>query len=99
VFGATLGSPEATGDQLVASAIRVGVGQQTYVHGFCDGAPWIVDPIAQRFGQPSRDVLDFYHLCDYLVDASTVCAPEHPKAWLEQQKQSCSGCTQSPPFL
>lgn len=87
VFGATFGSTDEAGEQLVASAIRVGMGQQTYVHGVGDGAPWIADQIAQRFGQPGRYVLDFYHLCDYLVDASAVCAPEHPKVWLEQQKQ------------
>lgn len=87
VFGATFGSTDAAGEQLVASAIRVGVGQQTYVHGVGDGAPWIADQIAQRFGEPGRYVLDFYHLCDYLVAASVVCAPENPKTWLEQQKQ------------
>jgi hypothetical protein len=87
VFGATLGSTNAAGEQLVASAIRAGVGQQTYVHGVGDGAPWITDQIAQRFGEAGRYVLDFYHLCDYLADASAVCAPENPKAWLEQQKR------------
>jgi hypothetical protein len=87
VFGATLGSPDEAGEQLLASAIRVGVGQQTYVHGIGDGAPWIADQIAQRFGEPGRYLLDFYHLCDYLVDASVVCAPENPKEWLEQQKR------------
>ena len=87
VFGATLGSTDEAGAQLVASAIRVGVGQQTYVHGIGDGAPWIANQIAQRLGQPGRYLLDFYHLCDYLVDASVVCAPDNPKAWLEQQKR------------
>ena len=87
VFGATLGSTDEAGEQLVASAIRVGVGQQTYVHGVGDGAPWIAEQIAQRFGQPGRYLLDFYHLCDYLADASTVCAPENPKTWLAQQKR------------
>lgn len=78
---------DEAGAQRVASAIRVGVGQQTYVHGIGDGAPWIADQIAQQLGQPGRYLLDFYHLCDYLVDASVVCAPDNPKAWLEQQKQ------------
>jgi hypothetical protein len=87
IFGATLGTVDETGEQLVASAIRVGVGQQTYVHGVGDGAPWIADQITQRFGEPGRYLLDFYHLCDYLAAASTVCAPETPKAWLEQQKR------------
>ena len=87
VFGATLGTTDETGEQLVNSAIRVGVGQRTYVHGVGDGAPWIADQIAQRFGEPGRYLLDFYHLCDYLADASTVCANASPKAWLEQQKR------------
>lgn len=87
VFGATLGTVDDAGEQLVASAIRVGVGQQTYVHGVGDGAPWIADQIAQRFGEPGRYLLDFYHLCEYLADASAVCAPENPQAWLEQQKR------------
>lgn len=87
VFGATLGTVDAAGEQLVASAIRVGVGQQTYVHGVGDGAPWIAEQVAQQFGQPGRYLLDFYHLCEYLADASRVCAPENPKVWLEQQQR------------
>jgi hypothetical protein len=54
VFGATLGTVDEAGEQLAASAIRVGVGQQTYVHGVGDGAPWIADQMAQRFGEPGR---------------------------------------------
>jgi hypothetical protein len=87
IFGATLGSVDEAGKQLLASAIRVGVGQQTDVHGLGDGAPWIADQIQQRLGEPGRFLLDFYHLCDYLAAASSVCAPEQPQAWLEQQKQ------------
>lgn len=86
VFGATLGTVDEAGEQLVSSAIRAGVGQQTYIHGVGDGAPWIADQIAQRFGEPGRYLLDFYHLCDYLADASVVCAPENPQTWLEQQR-------------
>jgi hypothetical protein len=86
------------GEQLVASAIRVGVGQLTDVHGLGDGAPWIADPIQQRFGKTGRFLLDFYHLCDYLAAASTVCAPEQPKAWLEQQKQRLK-CNQTQAVL
>jgi hypothetical protein len=98
VFGATLGNVDEAGEQLVASAIRVGVGQQTDVHGLGDGAPWIADQIQQRFGEPGRFLLDFYHLCDYLAAASTVCAPEQPKAWLEQQKQRLK-CNQTQAVL
>jgi hypothetical protein len=87
VFGATLGTVDQAGEQLVASAIRAGVGQQTDVHGVGDGAPWIAEQIAQRLGEPGRYLLDFYHLCEYLADASRVCAPDAPETWLEQQKR------------
>lgn len=87
VFGATLGSVDEAGEQLVASAIRVGVGQQTVVHGLGDGAPWIADQIQRRLGKPGHFLLDFYHLCEYLAAASPLCASEQAKPWLAQQKQ------------
>lgn len=87
IFGATLGTTDAAGEQLVASAIRAGLGQQTYVHGVGDGAPWIVNQIDQRLGEPGCYLLDFYHLCEYLAAASSVCAPDNSDAWMEQQKR------------
>ncbi len=59
LVGATLGSTDEAGEQLVASAMRVGLGQQTEVHGSGDGAPWIADPMSQRLGQPGRYLLVF----------------------------------------
>lgn len=87
IFGATLGTTDEAGEQLVTSAIRAGVGQQTYVHGVGDGAEWIANQIDQRFGDPGCYLLDFYHLCEYLAAASSVCAPDGSKAWMEQQKR------------
>lgn len=86
IFGATLGSPDEAGAQLLHSAIRAGLGETTFVHGVGDGAPWIASQMAARFGHPGRFLLDFYHVCDYLAAASQVCHPIDPKAWLEQQK-------------
>jgi hypothetical protein len=40
-----------------------------------------------RFGDPSRFLLDFYHVCDYLAEVSHVCEPNDPKDWMEQQKR------------
>ena len=61
MFRATLGTVDEAGDQLIASAIRVGVGQQTFVHGVGDGATWIAEQVNQRLGQPGCYLLDFYH--------------------------------------
>lgn len=87
VFGATLGTTHEAGAQLLASAIRAGLGQQTFVHGIGDGAPWIADQIDRCFGEPGRYLLDFYHLCEYLAAASSVCAPDASETWLEHQKR------------
>jgi hypothetical protein len=86
IFGSTFGSVDDAGAQLLHSAIRTGLGVETYVHGVGDGAPWIAIQMEVRFGTPGSFLLDFYHVCDYLADASHVCAPTNPKAWIEQQK-------------
>ena len=87
IFAATLGSVDEAGKQLLHSAIQAGLGPATFVHGVGDGAPWIAAQMEAHFGEPSRFLLDFYHVCDYLAAASHVCAPKTPDAWLEQQKK------------
>ena len=87
IFGSTLGSVDEAGAQLLHSAIRAGLSADTFVHGVGDGAPWIALQMEAHFGQPGRFLLDFYHLCDYLAQASLVCAPNDPQAWMTQQKR------------
>lgn len=87
IFGSTFGSVDEAGAQLLHSAIRAGLGVETFVHGVGDGAPWIASQMDAQFADPSRFLLDFYHVCDYLADASHVCAPNDPTAWMEQQKR------------
>jgi Uncharacterised protein family (UPF0236) len=87
IFGATLGTVDEAGAQLLHSAIRSGLGVETFVHGVGDGAPWIVMQMEARFGDPGRFLLDFYHVCDYLAEASHICAPNAPKSWMEEQKK------------
>lgn len=87
IFGSTFGSVDEAGAQLLHSAIRAGLGVETFVHGVGDGAPWIASQMNTRFGNQSHFLLDFYHLCDYLADASRVCAPNDSEIWMEQQKR------------
>ncbi len=87
IFAATLGNVDDAGAQLLHSAIRAGLGIETFVHGVGDGAPWIALQMETHFGDPGRFLLDFYHLCDYLAAASHVCAPHDPQAWMEHQKR------------
>ena len=86
-FGATLGDKDEAGDQLAHCAILAGTGEQTKLHCVGDGAPWICDQVDRVFGPQAKFLIDFYHLCEYLAAASKRCAPDHPSAWMEEQKQ------------
>lgn len=87
VFGATLGGPEAAGDQLAECAQRTGFGNRTQVHALGDGAPWIAEQVERVFGAQAQYLVDFYHWCDYLAAAAKPCAPGQAEAWFEHQKQ------------
>ncbi len=87
IFAATLGSVEQAGQQLLHTAIEAGLGVETFVHGVGDGAPWIATQMEAQFGEPSRFLLDFYHVCDYLAAASRFCDPQAPDDWMKQQKK------------
>ena len=87
-FGATFGTVEDAGDQLLDCAIAAGLGTNTQVHAVGDGAPWIANQVDAMFGEQATYLLDFYHLSEYLAAASVVCAPTSIKVWLEAQ-QDC----------
>jgi hypothetical protein len=86
-FAATLGSVDHAGQQWLHTAIQVGLGVDTFVHGVGDGAPWIATQMETHFGKPGRFLLDFYHVSDYLAAASHVCAPTAADDWLKQQQK------------
>ena len=87
VFGGTLGSTDETGDILLSCAIRSGMGRKTEVHCVGDGAPWIAQQTDRVFGEQGSFLIDFYHLCDYLSDASGVCSPSASDVFFTGQKQ------------
>lgn len=86
VYAATIGTPEQAGDQLLNCAIRAGLGTNTKVHGLGDGAPWIADQVALKFGLQANYTIDFYHVCDYLSAAGDVCAKQDKKLWMAEQQ-------------
>jgi hypothetical protein len=87
-FAATFGgSVEESGQALRSCAVAAGFGTTTQVHGVGDGAVWIAEQFAATFGSQASSLVDFYHVCDYLAEASKICAPDAPHAWMETQKQ------------
>lgn len=87
IYGATLGSVENASWLWRQTAQRAGLGEQTYVHGVGDGAPWIVDRFGENFGHQGNYLLDFYHLSEYLAAAAPVGAGEKKaRTWLRRQQ-------------
>ncbi len=86
-YAAVLGSPTRVGEQLLALALLAGYGDNTWVHGVGDGAPWIAQQIAEVFPR-QRYLLDRYHLLEHLYAGATGLpdsAEESAKEWVQQQ--------------
>ncbi len=85
-FGGTFsGDVNQAGDQLHECAKLAGLGEKTQLHAVGDGAKWIADQIEEHFGAKGSYLIDFFHLCDYLSEAS----PQNEKVegvWYKEQK-------------
>jgi Uncharacterised protein family (UPF0236) len=86
IFRATMGTVDDVGEQLWQSAIRAGAGSQTKFHCVGDGAPWITNQVDLRFGPNAVYLVDFFHLCEYVAQATEVVAGEGKEAWIEEKK-------------
>jgi hypothetical protein len=80
-------STDETGESLLSCAIKAGFGKNTYLHGVGDGAPWIASQFDDKFGSQGHYLIDFYHVCEYLVAASIHCCDINPNRWVEKQKK------------
>ena len=80
------GGAEESGRQWARCAAKAGFGPGSHLHAVGDGAAWITSQLDLRFGTQGAFLVDFFHLCEYLGEASKVCAASDPKAWMEKQK-------------
>jgi len=88
VFGGDFaGGVEESGRQWGRCAAKAGFGPGSQLHAVGDGAPWIANPVDLQFGTQGSYLVDFFHVCEYLGEAAPVCAPDHPQAWLDLQKE------------
>jgi hypothetical protein len=87
-YGGTFsGGVDEAGREFHHCAVAAGFNSGSSLHAVGDGAPWITDQIEEYFGAKGHYLVDFYHVCDYLAAAATVCSPT-PKVWIEQQKEA-----------
>lgn len=87
IYGGVIGSPEEAGNKLYQCSIQAGLNNFSKIHGVGDGAGWIVDQMDAKFGSQANFLIDFYHLCEYLSEASTWGNPLNPKKWFLEQKE------------
>lgn len=88
VFGGNFAEGvEESGRQWRRCAAKAGFGPGSQLHAVGDGAPWIANQVDLQFGTQGSYLVDFFHVCEKLGEAAPVCAPDHPQAWLDVQKE------------
>lgn len=86
-YGAVLGSPPKVGEQMFALALLAGYGENTWVHGVGDGAPWIAQQMTEVFPRHCY-LLDRYHLLEHLYKGAAGLPgadAESAKRWVTEQ--------------
>ena len=81
----TRGGIEALREQLFAECLRQGAGQAAEILVVADGAIWIWNLVADRFGT-ARQLLDFYHASQHLWAVAHALHPRDAQAahqWVE----------------
>jgi hypothetical protein len=86
IFYATMGDVERAGDLLYRSALRVGFGPKTRVHGLGDGAKWIEEQMVRVFGNHVKYLVDFYHTSEYLGAAAEHSWTSERVEWRKKQE-------------
>ena len=82
------GGVERAGKDLFHAVWCAGFGPESFVYGLGDGASWIKDQFAVQFGEQQSYLIDLYHLCEKLAEASPAFAesPDKQKDWVSCQK-------------
>lgn len=75
------GGPERAGAVWLDCVSRAGGGTQTHLHCLGDGAPWIANQAAVRFGEQGSFFCDFYHVAEYLAAAAVPLAGTQAPTW------------------
>jgi len=87
IFYATMGNVERAGDLLYRTALRVGFGPKTKVHGLGDGAKWIEEQMNRVFADQVKYLVDFYHVSEYLAEAAEHSWTSQKVEWRKEQEE------------
>ena len=68
-YAVSFRNPDHLGERMKMIMGKMGMDEQTYVHGVGDGATWIPEQGERIAGTKYSYLVDLYHLCDYFADA------------------------------
>jgi hypothetical protein len=68
-YATSFSSAEQLGDKMRITMEKMGMNEQTKVHGVGDGAAWIPEQGERIAGSKYTHLIDLYHLCEYLAKA------------------------------
>jgi hypothetical protein len=87
VYASTFHGVEDTGKRWGQCAEDADWGTQSRIHCVGDGAVWIEEQSKNSFGTQGSYLVDIFHVCEYLAEASHICAKkEPPSRWCERHK-------------
>jgi len=68
-YAASFKNADHLGDKMRMTMEKMGMNEQTDVHGISDGATWIPEQGERIAGAKYTHLIDLYHLCEYLAGA------------------------------
>jgi len=86
VYAATFGSVDEAARRWAHCTRDVGWGLNSQIHVVADGAEWIRIQCEKIFGNQLRLLCDFYHVSEYLAEASKSVCPQHSQRWRKTQQ-------------
>ena len=88
-YGVTDGTPFEAGCMMYQTCKYEGMDGDTHIHGVGDGAPWIADQYEEQFGANHKFYIDFYHVSEYVGDASKELKASQSvdAGWYDKQKE------------
>ena len=91
-YGCTLEGAQQAGNIWAHCVKETGWAKNTHIHVVSDGAEWIARQTREQFGDCATQLIDYFHVSEYLAKASETMPESRRKQWLKlQQKRLLRG--------
>jgi hypothetical protein len=87
-YAASFKNPNHLGDRMRSIMVKMGMNENTEVHGVGDGARWIMEQGERVAGSKYNHLIDLFHLCEYFA-AAVPAWTTSPKPEVRRLKNLC----------